>query len=66
VLARHPKNIYLPERAVLEALNEWIGRLFAPEHRDETVDLFLASAGVTNAEASQSEVIKTKICPSHV
>ncbi len=31
VLARHPKNVYLPEQAVLDLLNEWIGRLFAPE-----------------------------------
>jgi hypothetical protein len=61
VLERHPKNVYLPERAVLEALNEWIGRLFAPEHRDETVDLLLASAGITGTESAQSDVIKTKI-----
>jgi DNA invertase Pin-like site-specific DNA recombinase len=61
VLKRHPKNVYLPERAVLEALNEWIGRLFAPEHRDETVDLLLASAGVTGDEPVPGAKIKTKI-----
>lgn len=51
LLATHPKNVYLPEQAVLEALNTWIGMLFAPEHRDATVDQLLASAGVTNADS---------------
>jgi hypothetical protein len=52
LLATHPKNVYLPERAVLDALNEWIGMLFAPEHRDTTVDQLLASAGVTELDSS--------------
>jgi hypothetical protein len=53
--------VYLSERAVLEALNEWIGRLFAPEHRDETVDLLLASAGVTGVEAAKITEASTKL-----
>jgi hypothetical protein len=61
VLAHHPKNVYLPEQAVLDLLNEWIGRLFAPENRDETVDLLLASAGVTGAEPAAGDKAKTKI-----
>jgi hypothetical protein len=50
VLAHHPKDVYLPEQAVLDLL----GRLFAPENRDETVDQLLASAGATE-EASAGE-----------
>lgn len=61
VLERHPKNVYLPERAVLDVLNEWIGRVFDPEHRDETVDQLLASVGVTGAEAASVTKAKTKI-----
>ncbi len=61
VLARHPKNVDLPEQAVLDLLNELIGRLFAPENRDETVDQLLASAGVTGAEPASGDKAKTKI-----
>jgi DNA invertase Pin-like site-specific DNA recombinase len=60
VLAHHPKNVYLPEQAVLDLLNEWIGRLFAPENRDETVDQLLASAGVAN-EPTADDRSKAKI-----
>lgn len=31
------KNVYLPEAAVLEAINAWIGSVFDPARRDETV-----------------------------
>lgn len=43
VLADHPKNVYLPEHAVLAPVNEWIGRLFDPEHREQTIDQLLAA-----------------------
>ena len=46
---------------MLDLLNEWIGRLFVPDHRDETVDLLLASAGVTGAEPAPGGKVKTKI-----
>lgn len=39
----HPKNVYLPEAAVLGPLNEWLGELFAPEHIDQTVAALVAS-----------------------
>jgi len=61
VLDRHPKNVYLPELAVLEALNKWIGRVFDPKNRDETVDLLLESVGATGAEAVSAGNGKTKI-----
>jgi hypothetical protein len=37
ILTIHPKNVYLAERAIVGPVNEWIGGLFAPEHRDETI-----------------------------
>lgn len=49
MLARHPKNVYLPEQAVLDLLDEWIAWLFAPENLDETVDQLLASSGVAKS-----------------
>src|SRR5699024_7311324 len=43
MLENHPKNIYLPEAAVVEQLNTWLGGLFAPENRDRTVERLHAS-----------------------
>ncbi|GLZ37152.1 recombinase family protein [Actinokineospora sp. NBRC 105648] len=37
VLATHPKNVYLPELPVVDGLNEWLGHLFAPPQREDTV-----------------------------
>lgn len=45
VLATHPKNVYLPEAVVLDALNGWLGQTFAREDRDATVAALLASQG---------------------
>ena len=44
-LEAHPKNVYLPERTVLPALNAWIGGLFDPKNRDQTVAALLAAQG---------------------
>ena len=43
VLATHPKNVYLPESAVVGPINEWIGSLFGPEHREGTVRRLLSA-----------------------
>ena len=42
-LAEHPKNVYLPERAVLGPLNAWVGELFDRENIDQTVAALIAS-----------------------
>ncbi|WP_158890886.1 recombinase family protein [Amycolatopsis anabasis] len=42
-LQGHPKNVYLPEVAVLDPLNDWLGGLFDREHIDRTVDALVAS-----------------------
>lgn len=36
-LATHPPTVYLREDVLQEAVNGWLGRLFAPENRDRTV-----------------------------
>jgi hypothetical protein len=38
------KNVYLPEAAVLEPINAWIGSVFDPARRDETVRRMLGGA----------------------
>jgi hypothetical protein len=43
VLVTHPKNVYLPESAVVGPINAWIGSLFGPEHREGTVRRLLAA-----------------------
>jgi uncharacterized protein YPO0396 len=43
MLASHPKNVYLPERAVLAPLNAWVGQLFDRKNIDHTVAELLAS-----------------------
>jgi DNA invertase Pin-like site-specific DNA recombinase len=58
VLERHPKNVYLPEWRVLEVLNQWIGTVFDPECRDETVDQLLASVESTGADSARETQAK--------
>ncbi|MEV6243060.1 zinc ribbon domain-containing protein [Lentzea sp. NPDC051838] len=41
----HPTNVYLPEGAALDRINEWLDRLFAPENVDSTVSALAASQG---------------------
>ncbi|MQA27684.1 MAG: recombinase family protein [Micromonosporaceae bacterium] len=52
VAASHPPHVYLREDHVCGALNEWIARLFAPEHRDTTIDA-LAAADDTGERATE-------------
>jgi hypothetical protein len=37
VLASHPPTVYLREKPLRDEVNEWIGRLFAPENVDNTI-----------------------------
>lgn len=39
----HPQQVYLPEDLVTPAVNRWIGQLFDPVKRDETVTTLLAA-----------------------
>ena len=58
VLATHPKNVYLPETAVLETLNGWFGHVFARENRDETVAALVASQGDPAADGARDAAKK--------
>lgn len=67
LLATHPKNIYLPETAVLERLNGWLGDVFAAENRDETVAGLLDSQddpisdGAREAAQKRLDAAKAKL-----
>jgi hypothetical protein len=39
----HPSNVYLREDQVVPRLDEWLGRLFEPEHLDRTLDALVAT-----------------------
>ncbi|WP_409180645.1 hypothetical protein F9C11_29665 [Amycolatopsis sp. VS8301801F10] len=47
-LVDHPKNICLPEAALMEPLNSYIHRAFSEDQRDATVDAMLGVAGDVN------------------
>jgi hypothetical protein len=57
ILDTHPKNVYLPEAAVLEAITGWIGSVFDPSQRDETVQRMLGAAAgqPDNARAAAAQ-----------
>jgi hypothetical protein len=50
----HPKNVYLPEAAVLEQLNAWLGELFARKNRDGTVVALVASQGAARSDSREA------------
>ena len=43
-MAEHPKNVYLPEAAVIDPINGYISHLFSPAHREATVRAMLGVA----------------------
>lgn len=43
--AAHPTTVNLREDIITGAINGWVGELFAPENRDETVRALVASPG---------------------
>ncbi len=60
VLDDHPKNVYLPERAVLALVNAWIGDLFDNEHRAATVEQ-LAAADSSTSDNARMEQTRNKL-----
>lgn len=60
-LEKHPRNIYLPEAAVSEQLNAWIGQLFAPENRRRTVDQLHASQEEAHKAETSREKLKSQL-----
>jgi DNA invertase Pin-like site-specific DNA recombinase len=61
----HPKNVYLPETAVLGPVNEWIGQLFARENRDETVRALLAS-GSAGGDTARVEQARRRVSEAEI
>jgi DNA invertase Pin-like site-specific DNA recombinase len=60
LLATHPKNVYLPEAAVLDAVNGWLGGEFARENRDRTVADLVASQD-TGGQFGTREAAKKRL-----
>ncbi|MGH3537364.1 MAG: recombinase family protein, partial [Pseudonocardiaceae bacterium] len=60
LLNDHPKNVYLPERAVLAPVNAWIGGLFDDEHRAATVEQ-LAAVGDSTSDNVRMEQARNKL-----
>ena len=58
LLATHPKNVYLPENAVVGPINAWIGSLFAKEHREDTVRRMLDADANKAATARGKAAVK--------
>ncbi|WP_026361393.1 recombinase family protein [Amycolatopsis nigrescens] len=53
-LIDHPKNVYLPEAAVIEPVNDYIGRVFSSDQRDATVLAMLGVAGDVNVNPERT------------
>lgn len=59
-LADHPKTVNLREEILTKAINGWIGELFHPDNRDETVRALVASQG-GQARSSASDTVKKRL-----
>ena len=57
-LATHPKNVYLPESAVVGPIGEWIGSLFGPEHCEGTVRRLLSADANSHVSARGAAAAK--------
>lgn len=51
---RAPRNVYLAERDVLPALDEWLAQAFTPDHLDETIQALAAAQPDTDADPDQA------------
>ncbi len=59
-LAEHPKTVNLREDVIANAINGWLGELFAPDNRDETVRALVASQG-SPAELAVDEAARRRL-----
>jgi Recombinase/Recombinase zinc beta ribbon domain len=57
----HPKNIYLPERAVIRPVNAWLGGLFDPATRDATVDQLIDSTSSEHGETARRDQVQHRV-----
>ena len=62
MLASHPTNVYLPERAVLAPLNAWVGQLFDRKNIDQTVaDLLASQPDDAKTDTAAREAMKKRL-----
>lgn len=56
----HPKVVYLRERDLLPRVDAWLGRIFDPEHIDETCEAIIGAvdedASITERAAAQAAI----------
>uniref|UniRef100_UPI0031CE372B recombinase family protein n=1 Tax=Saccharothrix mutabilis TaxID=33921 RepID=UPI0031CE372B len=57
----HPKNVYLPETAVLEPLGKWLSGLFAPENVDQTLSALVESQDKVGSSDNGHEAAKKRL-----
>jgi hypothetical protein len=57
----HPKNVYLPEAAVLGPLNAWIGGLFNRKNLDRTVTALVMSQERGHQEPTARQAMKKRL-----
>jgi hypothetical protein len=60
LLAEHPKNVYLPEAALLDPLNGWISHVFSPAQRETTVRQMLGVAGTAQTDTNRLAAVKRR------
>ncbi|GLY71235.1 recombinase family protein [Amycolatopsis taiwanensis] len=60
-LADHPPTVYLREDPLVEAVNGWLGRLFAQENVDQTVAELVASQEGGRTRPSGREAAKDRL-----
>lgn len=65
-LAGHPPAVYLREDPIREAVNDWIGRLFARENLDSTVAALVASQDLPGSPSGAREAATLRLCEAEV
>ncbi|WP_086829000.1 recombinase family protein [Allokutzneria sp. NRRL B-24872] len=60
-LASHPPSVYLREDIVQEAVNGWLGGLFAPENVDRTVAALVGSQSGVRAEPNGRDAARKRL-----
>ncbi|WP_086788973.1 recombinase family protein [Crossiella equi] len=60
-LASHPPSVYLREDVLQDAVNAWIGGLFARENVDRTVTALVASQSSAQSESNGREAARQRL-----
>lgn len=60
-LAAHPPTVYLREDVLQDAVDGWLGRLFAPDNVDRTVAALVASQGLNNMATDGRDAARKRL-----